>query len=234
MAPTPSLFFTSEAFSPSAVSSAAAAAEDTAYMPSGTANYPLIGVGIAAWVIVCILVICIWLRRGKRSGAGSHWIDDEEKASKHERLLPAFWRKDHGIGGQHGLGFPIPGEKASTVDIEAHAAFPIAPKRARTTAPRLVHFSPRTPTILYAPPATPSYVLHGNVSAGGSCFWAPAWAVQAAEANAKAARSPSFSPTPTPTLSTPSLSPSVYSVDFPEVPAEIVARIRREPLPMFG
>lgn len=254
MAPISTTFLASQA-SPSAVLSSATL-EDPATLQSEIRNYPLIGIGLALWTAVCVVTICIWLGRSRRRGEGTHWIAGDEKGSLRKRTV---WCRHHSSGKPHGessqsslpslapnvlpgLGLPIVAEKVPTITITPASVVspPRMPKPARSrgrmpsSSPRLVQFSPHTPTILSAPHATPVVPTFGNASAGGTPFWAPAWALQAAEARANLKGAPSAaSPTLSPATPSSTWSPLTPDIDFPEVPAEIVARIRREPVPMF-
>lgn len=60
--------------------SATMTVEDAGFVPTtGSASYPLIGVGIAAWVIICVALVCIWLGRTKHGRAGHNWELGAEK-----------------------------------------------------------------------------------------------------------------------------------------------------------
>ena len=252
MAPIPTTPLAAQA-SQAASTASTAAVEDSAALQSEIRNYPLIGAALAFWTVICVIAICVWLGRARHNGAGTHWIPESDKGSLRKRTV---WRKHRSSDKYHGeshqpsplplapnaflgLGLPITSEKVPTITITPVSVVspPRMPKptRSRTTScPRLVQFSPHTPTILSAPLATPIVPTFGNVSVGGTPFWAPAWALQAAEARANLKAAPSLaSPTLSPATPSETWSPLTPDIDFPEVPAEIVARIRREPLPMF-
>ncbi|KAH9926681.1 uncharacterized protein B0H18DRAFT_1118760 [Fomitopsis serialis] len=263
---------------PPATSSAAAATEDAAFiLTPGKSSYPLIDMGIAAWIVVCVVVICIWIERAKHGRAGQDLEDDGEKGPGRVQLssfMKSVLRRDG--KGSYDRGRPTSGLKLDgAMFAKPQYAPPLTPKPAYTPLPCLLHLSPPpAPTAALSTPfATPSFSGHGNACAAGAHFWAPSWALKAAEANAKARaqteapRLPSLSPTMgsfsvsgmfspasayaqrSPSLRSPSPSPSSNrrttpstrkwttpnscAIDFPEVPASIVARIRREPLPML-
>ncbi|KAI0727003.1 hypothetical protein C8Q72DRAFT_842815 [Fomitopsis betulina] len=233
MAPISATFLAPQATS---TASASASVGDSATLLSEITNSPLIAITISVWAVVCVVAICIWLRRATRNGAGVHWIPADEKGSLRKR---ASWRKCRGSGKYHGLGLPVFTEKASfsmtTPEPATHPLRVPRPARIRTVStPRLVPLSPCTPTVVTSPPATPVFPIFGNTSTGGAPFWAPAWALQAAEARANIEATPApASPTFSPTMPSSTWSPLTPDIDFPEVPPEIVARIRREPFPMF-
>ena len=204
MAPISTTLLTAQA-SQAASAASTAAAEDSVALQSEIRNYPLIGAALALWTVICVIAICVWLGRARHNGAGTHWIPEDDKCSLRKRTV---WRKRRSSDKYHGeshqsslpplapnaflgLGLPIASEKVPTITVTPASVVspPRMPKptRSRTTSgsgPRLVQFSPHTPTILSAPLATPIVPTFGNVSVGGTPFWAPAWALQAAEARA--------------------------------------------------